>query len=196
MLGILGSVLGGLFSSSAAHSAANAQAQAAAQQEALFKPYQDMGLQGQQAYNSLLGLGKAPDGFTGFQASPGYQWAQQQGMDAAQSSAAARGGLNSGATLRDLNTFGQGLANQEYQTYLNRLQGLGQQGQAAAGFQANAIGGGADARASGIVGGANAINSGINNGIATWGYMKANPTAFPQSNALAGFLGQGLGGFF
>lgn len=199
MLPILGGILSGLMGSAASNRAADAQAQSAQNQldfnkqvygdiSANFQPYLDMGLQGQQAYNSLLGLGQAPAGFTGFQQSPGYQFAMQQGMDAAQSSAAARGGLNSGKTLADLNTYGQGVANQEYQTYLNRLQGIGQQGQAAAGMQGsagqqyaanglNALGSMGDARAAGIVGGANAWTGGINNAIAGWGYMKANPQA-------------------
>lgn len=207
MFPIIGGIISGLMGMSAANRAANAQQQAAQSQldfnkqvygdiSANFKPYLDMGLQGQQAYNSLLGLGQAPAGFTGFQQSPGYQFAMQQGMDAAQSSAAAGGGLNSGRTLRDLNAFGQGLANQEYQTYLNRLQGIGQQGQSAAGMQGaaaqqygangmNALGSMGDARAAGMAGGANALMGGINNAVAGWGYMQANP----QAGGMAGGLG-------
>jgi hypothetical protein len=199
MLPILGGILSGVLGLAGANRAANAQAGAAQNQLAFnqqvyddisanFKPYLDMGLQGQQAYNSLLGLGQAPAGFTGFQQSPGYQFAMNQGMDASRSQAAAMGGLNSGRTLRDLNAFGQGLANQEYQTYLNRLQGIGQQGQSAAGMQGaagqqfganalNAMGSLGDARAAGYVGGANALMGGINNAVAGWGYMQANPQA-------------------
>lgn len=207
MFGLLTSVLGGLLSSSASHRAADAQTQASQQQldfakqvygdqRDMFRPYQQMGLQGQQAYNSLLGLGAAPKGFQGYQQSPGYQFQLNQGLDAAQSSAAAHGGLMSGKTLADLNTYGQGMANQDYQTYLNRLQGIGAQGQAAAGMQAsaagqyganslNALGSMGDARAAGIVGGANAWNGAINNGLAAYGYMQANP----QQNS-----GQGIWG--
>jgi hypothetical protein len=195
MLPIIGGIISGLMGSSAANRAANTQAQSAQQQldfnkqvygdiSANFKPYLDMGLQGQQAYNSLLGLGQAPEGFGGYQQSPGYQFQLQQGLDAAQSSAAARGGLMSGNTLAAMNTYGQGVANQDYQTYLNRLQGIGQQGQSAAGMQAgagqqyaanglNALGSMGDARAAGIVGGANAMMGGLNNAISGWGYMKA-----------------------
>lgn len=196
MLPIIGGIISGLMGSSASRSAANTQANSARDQldfnkqvyrdqTAQFAPWQQMGLQGQQAYNSLLGLGDAPEGFQGYQQSPGYQFQMQQGMDAAQSSAAAQGGLMSGRTMRDLNTYGQGVANQDYQTYLNRLQGIGQQGQAAAGMQANAagqygangmnaLGSLGDARASGIVGAANAWTGGINNAIAGLGYMQAN----------------------
>lgn len=44
----------------------------------------------------------------------GYQFRKQQGMDKIQNSAAARGGLASGATLKDLATFNSGLASEEY----------------------------------------------------------------------------------
>jgi hypothetical protein len=52
-----------------------------------------------------------------FQQSPGYQWQMQQGIDAIQNSAAARG--LTGNTLKDLTTFGQGLANQDWWNWYN-----------------------------------------------------------------------------
>ena len=192
----IGGIISGALGSSASRSAANAQVQSAQQQldfnkqvyadqQKAFAPWLQMGTQGQQAYNSLLGLGQAPEGFRGYEESPGYQFQLQQGLDAAQSSAAAQGGLMSGKTLADLNTYGQGMANQDYQTYLNRLQGIGAQGQSAAGMQANAAGQyGAngmnalasmgDARAAGIVGSANAWGQGIQNAVQGLGYMQAN----------------------
>ena len=45
---------------------------------------------------------------------PSYQFRLQQGQDAIQSSAAAKGGLLSGATLKALQDFGQQSASQEY----------------------------------------------------------------------------------
>jgi hypothetical protein len=153
------------------------------QQRQDFAPYLQMGLQGQQAYNSLMGLGQAPDGFRGYQESPGYQFQLNEGLDAAKSAAAMHGGTMSGATLQALNNYGQGVANQDYQTYLNRLQGIGMQGQAAAqGMSAagqnygqnalGAIGSRGDARASGAIGGYNALMGGINSGIQGYGYMQ------------------------
>jgi hypothetical protein len=54
---------------------------------------------------------------------PGYQFQLQQGENAIQNSAAARGGLLSGQTLADMNSFGQGLASTNYQnTFNNALQ--------------------------------------------------------------------------
>ena len=49
-----------------------------------------------------------------FEESPGYQFRKQQGMDGIQSSAAASGGLLSGATLKALNNHNSNLASQEY----------------------------------------------------------------------------------
>jgi hypothetical protein len=54
---------------------------------------------------------------------PGYQFQLGQGEQAIQNSAAARGGLLSGQTLADMNSFGQGLASTNYQnTFNNALQ--------------------------------------------------------------------------
>jgi len=51
---------------------------------------------------------------------PGYQFQLQQGEQAIQNSAAARGGLLSGNTAQSLEQFGQGLADTTYQqTYAN-----------------------------------------------------------------------------
>lgn len=49
-----------------------------------------------------------------FQADPSYQFRKQQGMDGIQSSAAAGGGLLSGAALKSLNRYNSDLASQEY----------------------------------------------------------------------------------
>lgn len=55
-----------------------------------------------------------------FQESPGYQFRKEQGMDGIQSSAAASGGLLSGATLKALNNHNSNLASQEYDNAFNQ----------------------------------------------------------------------------
>lgn len=76
--------------------------------------------------------------------SPGYQWQMQQGTNAIMNNASAMGGVNSGNTLKALQTYGQGLANQDYynaanlytnqqQNTLGALQSLTGVGQTAAG---------------------------------------------------------------
>lgn len=49
-----------------------------------------------------------------FQTDPSYQFRKQEGMDGIQSSAAAGGGLLSGAALKSLNRYNSDLASQEY----------------------------------------------------------------------------------
>lgn len=51
---------------------------------------------------------------------PGYQFRMQQAQQALQRSAAATGGLNSGAFLKGLDQYSQGLASQEYGDAWNR----------------------------------------------------------------------------
>lgn len=56
-----------------------------------------------------------------FQADPGYEFRMAQGQQALERSAAARGGLLSGAALKDTARFSQGLASQEYQAAFDRF---------------------------------------------------------------------------
>lgn len=56
-----------------------------------------------------------------FQTSPGYEFRLGEGMEAIERSAAARGGLFSGKTLKDLSDYAQGQAASEYTDYFNRL---------------------------------------------------------------------------
>lgn len=58
-----------------------------------------------------------------FQASPGYQFMLDQGLNAIQNSAAAGGSLESGRTLKALQGYGQNLANQEYNNWYGRRAG-------------------------------------------------------------------------
>lgn len=51
---------------------------------------------------------------------PGYKFQLQQGNDAIQKAAAARGGLLSGSTLADMNKFSQGIASSNYNDTWNR----------------------------------------------------------------------------
>lgn len=126
------------------------------------------------------------------QQTPGYEFTLQQGEQAINNSAAAKGGLLSGATLKDLLSYGQGLASTTYQqnfnndltafntnantanNNVNRLSGLVTLGQNAAttvgnqGLQTAANAGNlttsaANATAAGQVGAANAISGGLSN---------------------------------
>lgn len=59
---------------------------------------------------------------TGPNADPSYNFRFNEGMKALQNSAAARGGLLSGNTLKGITNYGQEAASQEYQNAFNRYQ--------------------------------------------------------------------------
>jgi hypothetical protein len=112
--------------------------------------------------------------YQGFQATPGYAFRVGEGTKAIERSAAARGGLNSGATMKALNRFGQDIAAEEYGNYINRLGTLAGTGQSATAQSAalgqntannvaqNALTAGA-ARGSAYLGMNNAFQGGIQN---------------------------------
>ena len=121
--------------------------------------------------------GRTTDGrdFSEFYKSPGYQFRQEEGQKAVERSAAARGSLQSGATMKELQRFSQGLASSEFGNYMSQLSGLSRGGQvaatnlgqfrgAAASGRANLIAGAGEARASGY----NALASGVQDLGMTW----------------------------
>lgn len=131
-------------------------------------------------YTPVPGEG-APAGFhegTGkgdlsvFQNSPGYQFRLGEGLKAVQNSAAARGGLGSGNSLRAVNDYAQGTASDDFYNFVNQMNNMAGRGQTAVqgqqsagtnfGFGAsNALGNWGDARASGTMGAANSWGNAI-----------------------------------
>lgn len=195
------SVGSGLIARSGAKKAARAQEQAAQRAEqtqreffdrqlALQEPFRQAGLTAQQQIMQLLGIGgdanaagygsmARPFGQQDFEQDPGYAFRQAEGVRALERSAAARGNLLSGNTLKGVQRFGQDLASQEYGSAFNRfqieraarlnpLQSMMGSGQSAANVMTGATGqagqnigqmqlGAGQARASGYVGQANAL---------------------------------------
>lgn len=95
----------------------------------IYKGIQQQGQPSLDLYKDSIGLGGQVGqtrALNAFQQGPGYQFAQQQGEQGLMRNAAARGMLASGNTSADLMKFNQGLANQEYGNWQNRLGGLGQ----------------------------------------------------------------------
>lgn len=78
-------------------------------------------------------LGGDQSGLQNFQNSSGFQNQLQQGSQAVTDNAASRGLLQSGGTGKALTSYGQGLASQSYNSYLQNLLGLSNAGTAAAG---------------------------------------------------------------
>lgn len=149
--------------SAAGQRATDAQERMFERQVELQEPFREAGLTAQNRMLTLLGLeggeAGAPDygryakDFTmaDFEADPGYGFRMSEGMKALERSAAARGGLLSGATLKGITRFGQDTASSEYLNSYNRyqtnranqlnpLQGLYGSGQTAANTLSNAAG--------------------------------------------------------
>ena len=212
-IGAGGSLLSGLLGSNASKNAANAQVQAANTASATEQNLFNQGQQevqpfvtgGTNALNALLQslgvgspggptnpilsmLGIGPGGATGgginpstFQGSPGYQFQKQQGEQAVTN--AARGNIG-GNTLRAIDQYGTGFANQSWDQYLQQAMGgwnslinplqnvagiggsaagsvFGQGNQLGATIGGNQIGAG-NAQGAGIMGANNALTGGIN----------------------------------
>jgi len=105
----------------------------------LNEPFRQGGLTGQnmllaqlQGPNATATFGGVPGydpasamknfGASDFQADPGYAFRLSEGMKALDRTAASRGGLLSGATLKGAQRYGSDLASQEYQNAFNRYQ--------------------------------------------------------------------------
>lgn len=142
----------------------------------LLQPYAD---QGSKAYNQISNLNglngsqAQTDAMSRFTTDPGYQFKLQQGVDAIDRSAFARGSGASGQTLKALTEYGQGVADQGYGDYYSRLAGMGNTGVNAAGVQASTKVNTANGQAQGYSSiGANQTNSNINTGNLVTGGLK------------------------
>lgn len=122
-VGLAGSVIGGVIQGNAAKSAAEKQAAAAEQANALQEKMYNQTREDNAAYRgagqTAVGQMQDPTFQKSFQASdfqkdPGYDFRMQQGQQALERSAAAKGGLNSGGTMRSLSRYGQDYASNEY----------------------------------------------------------------------------------
>ena len=144
-----GSLLGSAMSGSAASSANKKIAKAmedvirqagvtTGQQGALYQPYGEFG---QESLNRLRAFeeGAARGDYTALTASPEYQFALQQGQSDLARNLAARGGLFGGQAQKQFIDYGQGLASNQMQNYLNRLQGGVDTGMRGAAGQSNAL---------------------------------------------------------
>ncbi len=138
-------------------------------------------LQEAQAYANANRTGGQTYG--GFQKSQDYLFGLNEGTNAVQASAAARGGLFSGAAMKDLNTFAQDYGSQRRDQFLNRLGGLADTGLSAAQMSGNASTNAAagvsnalsnigNAQAAGAVGVGNAWNNALGNAVGAWQYQK------------------------
>ena len=215
-VGLLGGVLGGNAAKSAANTQAASADRAAQLQKEMFDknielnaPFRAAGLSAQNKLLDYMGLAPGAGGkyakdfsMADFQQDPGYAFRIAEGMKALDRTAASRGGLLSGATLRGATRYGQDMASQEYQNAFNRyqtnranqlnpLQSLMGSGQTAAN-QVGAAGqnyanqagdaymNAGNARASGYVGSANAWSNALGNVANTYNQNQMLNRLLPQ----------------
>lgn len=81
------------------------------------------GAQAKTNLSNLMGFNGA-DPTAALEATPGYKWSLQQGLGGVENSAAARGMQLSGATLKDLNNYAQGAAQQTYQQQVGNAESV------------------------------------------------------------------------
>jgi hypothetical protein len=129
--GIVSGIVGGISANSAAKTQSRAARAAQRQVEGYYnkatgyqQPYYDTGTRNMQTLDQQVAAGTynmpTQDFQYNFQEDPGYQFRLQQGTNAVQNSAAAKGSGLSGATLKALQRYGQGFASNEYNTGYNR----------------------------------------------------------------------------
>lgn len=207
-MGAVAAIGGALIQKSAAKKAAAAQ-EAAANRDIAFQtetrdlirgdlaPYREGGVAAQNAIDFELGLGARPEGYQGFTATPGYEFRLGEGQRALEAGAAARGGLYSGAAMRDLTKFGQDYGSNEYGNYFSRLGARADTGMSAAGMSgqasqqaaagvSNAFGNIGNAQSAGAIGSANALTGGLQNLAGLWNYQKNLNAAQPGGQPVAG----------
>lgn len=177
VLGIGGSLLGGSSQAKGEKYAADKAAETARlgfdylKDSPLATQYLPTGGAANKAQADLLGVGGDPtaanNAFDTYRNSTGYNFQLGEGQRAITSSNAAKGLLNSGATLKALTKYGQGLGGNAFQQYLSNLGGLAQSG-----LSAGASIGGAGSQAGAT--GASAISNGYGNAAQTQGSMYGN----------------------
>lgn len=214
-----GNVLGGLLQYDAADKAADAnlagvnagigeQRRQYEQNRSDLAPYRTAGYSALDKLQSLIDSYQPFDGAE-LQRDPGYQFGLNEGRNAIEQSAAARGSLLSGKTLKDLARYATDYAGTKFnergafrmgeraQRY-NELAGLSGTGQSAAmgGAQigsglstsiADLLGSGGAARAAGIVGGANALGNAFTNAGNMYYQQSMLDRLFPQAAGGGGF---------
>lgn len=156
------------------------------QDRADLAPWRTTGGAAQAKLAGLYGLeGGTPSNqpYGGFFQSPDYQFRLDQGKQALERSASARGLLGSGAALKASNDYAQNTASAEYGNWYSRLAGLAGQGQQAANTTVaaggqnssniiNAIGQAGNARASSYANTGAAVSNGANNALSAYLFNK------------------------
>ena len=174
-----------------------AQEKAVSQQADLSAPYRQLGESSIPQYQQLLGLTPGSDKnsiMQTLQNLPGYEFTKTQGLEATKAQAASMGLGLSGNTLKALDEYGSGLANQTYGQRVNELAGAVGQGQAAAAGQAANVGQTASNVGNIAIGqGTNLANLNIGATSALTGAFNNALNQYTLANTLKGLGGSGGG---
>jgi hypothetical protein len=148
LLGVGATFISGNQAQKATEGATNAaiseQDKMLAYQQSVNAPYQALATGGGnnigaiQQYENLLGLNPSVNPQAALAATPGYQFAQQQGLSSTVNQASAMGLGLSGNTLESLDKFSTGLADQTYQSAVGNASTAVRIGQSSAANQAAA----------------------------------------------------------
>ncbi len=167
-------------------------------------PWRTVGGSAIQKLGGLYGLEggtKSDQPYGGFFQSPDYQFRLDQGKQALERSASARGLLGSGAALKAANNYAQNTASAEYGDWYNRLAGLAGQGQQATNTTVQAgqnntqnvmaaQGAAGNARASSYANTGAAISNGANNALSAYLFNQGGGFGGNGANAFAKMLGR------
>lgn len=177
LIGAGASMFGASEQAGAADHAAELQNQQYMQTREDFAPWRNAGgaaVTRQADLMGLNGLDPQNNAFSQFREDPGYKYTVDQAIQGVDRSAAARGLLTSGATIKAIQDRASNLADQQYGNWFNRLASIAGTGQTATGSTAsaganaannagNAAMAAGNARASGYSGVASSLNQGLNN---------------------------------
>lgn len=200
VVGVGGSMIAANKEAKAADKATKTQLEMYQQTREDLTPYNKTGQAATYSLAKLYGLPGAdgttsePD-YSGFENSPDYKFARDEGIKALDASASAKGSLLSGGMMKDLTEYGAGIASQNYGNYVNRLMDLARLGEAA-GAQTGTAGANAatgvantqlragEAQASGVVGAVNSVNAGTTNYLRNYNQQQGYNTAYIGSQAI------------
>lgn len=134
----------------------------------ILDPFTEGGAQAQGAILGALGQGEPgaqDEAFQNFLGSTGFRSQLQAGTEAITGSAASRGLLSSGATLKRQTQFGQDLAQRGFSNFLSQLGGVASRGLSAATGQANIVTGQTAKAAETTRQGRDAFTEGVGSGL-------------------------------
>lgn len=170
-----GSLLNAGIGAYTANNALNAQKDATNQANALWAPYHDLGNAGVAGYKNLL---QNPGSIT---SDPGYAFGLQQGQQAVDRSAASKGGLYSGATLKALERYGTNYAGTKLGEAFNRFGGAAQIGATGTAPMSNNLTGLGNASAGASMYLGNTMQNGVNNALGNFNFQNGGYNPFNSS---------------